>query len=314
MPRRRPHSALVAIALAGSSLVLLACGSSHRPTSAAASPTPPVRRARDTPSPTRSAAPQFGATAVATPPVVTGFAPYTPQPTPAPTRAPEDLLRFAGKEFEPLPADYTPPDLVPLPAQLSVPAGLPLRAAAAQSYEAMWQAARTDGVDFVAVSTYRSYSDQVQVYASEVATFGQAKADSESAQPGRSEHQLGLAIDLSTPAFGFALDENFARSPEGQWIAQHSADYGFVISYPEGKDAITGYRFEPWHIRYVGSDAARAIVASGATSTEALESWRQITAGPTPIATTPTPTATTSFTPTPFPATPLPATPAPPSP
>jgi zinc D-Ala-D-Ala carboxypeptidase len=282
MPASRPH---VAVTLLPILVVLLAsCGSTRRIVPAASSPTPSARGAHGTP-PTL---PAFGATTLPAT-AAANFAPYTPQPTPAPTRAPNDLLRFAGKEFEPLPADYVPPDLTPLPAQMSVPAGLQLRATAAQAYAAMWQAAREDGVYFVAVSTYRSYTDQVQVYANEVATFGQARADSESAQPGRSEHQLGLAIDLSTPAFGYALDETFARSPEGMWIAQHAADYGYVISYPEGKDAITGYRFEPWHIRYVGVAAARAIVASGATSTEALESWRQITVGPTPLPATPTP-------------------------
>jgi D-alanyl-D-alanine carboxypeptidase len=210
-------------------------------------------------------------------------------PLALPTRAPGDVLRFVGKQGDPLPADYAPLDLVPLPAPMSAPAGLLLRAEAASHFEQMWQAGRADGVFFVAVSTYRSYQDQVQVYANEVAAFGQEKADSESAQPGRSEHQLGLAIDLSSPAYGFSLDDTFGQSPEGRWIAQHAADYGFVISYPEGKDAITGYRFEPWHIRYVGIDAARAIVASGETSTEVLQRWRYLNTGPTPLPATPTP-------------------------
>ena len=291
-----PRTRLVCALFVAVVMLLAACGPSHRAAPFASSFTPLARAGRTSTSPARAAPATSGPPApAATVPAVS--VPFTPQPTPAPTRAPDDLLRFAGKEFEPLPADYTPPDLTPLPATMSAPAGLLLRAAAAQAFMAMWQAARNEGVYFVAVSTYRSYQDQVQVYATEVATFGQQTADSESAQPGRSEHQLGLAIDLSTPAFGYALDENFSRSPEGIWISQHAAEYGFVISYPQGQEQITGYRFEPWHIRYVGVEAARAIVASGRTSTEALESWRQITAGPTPLPATPPPATPASMPP-----------------
>ncbi|HZQ34545.1 MAG TPA: M15 family metallopeptidase [Dehalococcoidia bacterium] len=200
-------------------------------------------------------------------------------PIPVPTRPPDDLLRFVGKTGEPLPASYVPPDLVPLPAGLSEPSGLLMRRPAADAFAAMAAAARRDGVTILAISTYRSFLEQAQVYNDEVRTFGKTKADSEVALPGRSEHQLGTTADISIPALGYQLDDALSQTQEGRWLSAHAVDFGFVLSYPAGKEPITGYRFEPWHYRYVGVDAARFIAQSGLTSTEVLRAYQAIGSG-----------------------------------
>lgn len=113
-------------------------------------------------------------------------------------------------------------------------------------------------------SNYRSYDYQSQLYNNYVAANGQASADTFSARPGFSEHQTGLAFDLKDST-GALL-----TSPvEAQWLLDHSWEYGFIVRYQEGKEAITGYQAEPWHIRYVG-DEAEGIARSGLTLEEYL--------------------------------------------
>jgi D-alanyl-D-alanine carboxypeptidase len=204
--------------------------------------------------------------------------------TPVATRGPEDLLRLVSKTSPPLPPDFVPPDLMPLPNGLSVPSGLLMRREAATAFERMAAAARADGVTLVAVSTYRSFAQQALVYQDEVQIFGKTQADRESALPGRSEHQLGTTADVSVPGLGYALDDSLGQRPEGRWLAAHAVEFGFVISYPAGKEAITGYRYEPWHVRYVGTAAARLIDQSGRTSTEVLSLYQvQGTGLPPPL-------------------------------
>ena len=99
-----------------------------------------------------------------------------------------------------------------------------------------------------------------------MARDGQALADTYSARPGHSEHQTGLAVDvgaISNPSCD--LETCFGETIEGKWVAANAQNYGFIIRYPNGKDAITGYQYEPWHLRYVGIDAAVAIYNSGLT-------------------------------------------------
>ncbi len=287
--RSRPASAIVLLTAALMLLLATACGGTHAAHGAADGPPLLGAAGRQPAAPTLP--PTASATAVARPiaPLASTPAPAqaTPSPTatataaaglapatPLPTRPPDDLLRFVGKTGEPLPQSYAPPDLVPLPAGLSEPPGLLMRRPAATAFAAMAAAARRDGVTLLAISTYRSFLEQAQVYNDEVRTFGKAKADSEVALPGRSEHQLGTTADISIPALGYQLDDALSQTPEGRWLAAHAADFGFVLSYPAGKEAITGYRFEPWHYRYVGVDAARFIVQSGLTSTEVLRAYQ----------------------------------------
>lgn len=125
------------------------------------------------------------------------------------------------------------------------------------AFSAMKAAAANDGVKLEIVSGYRSYETQERIYNKYVAKDGKANADTYSARPGTSEHQTGLAMDLNS------LSTSFGETKEGKWLAENCCKYGFIIRYPEGKQNITGYIYEPWHVRYVGTDKATAIYESG---------------------------------------------------
>lgn len=113
--------------------------------------------------------------------------------------------------------------------------------------------AANDGLTIYNSSGFRSYETQNQIYNNYVANYGQASADTFSARPGYSEHQSGLAIDCNI------IDDSFIGTPEAIWLENHCTEYGFIIRYPQGKQGITGYKYEPWHIRYVGKENARLI-------------------------------------------------------
>jgi D-alanyl-D-alanine carboxypeptidase len=91
-----------------------------------------------------------------------------------------------------------------------------------------------------------------------------------SAYPGRSEHHTGLAIDITSESMDWALSQDFASYPEGQWLDEHCQDYGFILRYQKGKEDITGYQYEPWHFRYVGKEVAKEIMSRGITFEEYL--------------------------------------------
>lgn len=129
-----------------------------------------------------------------------------------------------------------------------------LESGAAKALEEMFNGAKQDDITLVAVSGYRSYARQSTLYNNYVARDGQAKADTYSARPGTSEHQSGLAMDLSSASNGYHLNTNFGQTKEGLWVKDNAHKYGFIIRYPKNKEAITGYIYEPWHIRYVGTD------------------------------------------------------------
>jgi D-alanyl-D-alanine carboxypeptidase len=155
------------------------------------------------------------------------------------------------------PEDYAPADLVipNIPLRGSASNGeMHVRQVAATAVERMTADAKAQGINFMLASGYRSYSLQVSVYGSEVKSYGQAKADSESARPGFSEHQTGLAIDLEDAGRTCEVADCFANLPEGKWLAANAYKYGFLLRYPQDKQSVTGYRYEPWHIRYIGTD------------------------------------------------------------
>ena len=154
-----------------------------------------------------------------------------------------------------LSGDYEPDDLVTLSGG-SYRIGrqdLRLRKCAADSLEEMAAAAAREGLTLTASSSYRTYAYQVEVYARNVREMGQEEADRESARPGHSQHQLGLVID-----FGSITDE-FARTAGGVWLAANASRFGWSLSYPDGYEEITGYRWESWHYRYVGVELAQFI-------------------------------------------------------
>ncbi len=129
---------------------------------------------------------------------------------------------------------------------------------AADALEEMFSAAEQDGIILAAVSGYRSYSAQKLIYNRKVEERGSA-ASLTSAPPGHSEHQLGLAMDVSSASISYRLNAAFADTKEGQWLAAHCAEYGFIIRYKKEWTDITGYKREPWHVRYIGREHARLV-------------------------------------------------------
>lgn len=126
-----------------------------------------------------------------------------------------------------------------------------------EAFNKMKAAAARDGVNLFIVSGFRSYETQKNLYNRYVAKDGKALADTYSARPGTSEHQTGLAMDLNS------LKGSFGETKEGRWLANNCHKYGFIIRYPKGKQNITGYIYEPWHVRYLGTDTATKIYKSG---------------------------------------------------
>lgn len=120
------------------------------------------------------------------------------------------------------------------------------------------------GFDLGLISGYRSYETQEKLYNKYVLQVGEEEANTFSAKPGYSEHQTGLAFDLGS------VDRSFAYTPEAKWLSQNAHLYGFIIRYPEGKQEITGYIYEPWHVRYLGVDVATKVKESNLTLEEYL--------------------------------------------
>lgn len=137
-----------------------------------------------------------------------------------------------------------------------------MRGDAAGALEEMFAAARADSIRLSTVSGYRSYSKQNAIYDHKVNSAGAETADSLVALPGSSEHQLGLAMDV-TRSGSSSLSSQFANTAEGKWVAENAHLYGFIVRYPQGMEETTGYSYEPWHIRYVGKAYAQAIFESG---------------------------------------------------
>lgn len=163
------------------------------------------------------------------------------------------LLRLVDKTRPLHPIDYAPRDLVQWGRT-----EYQLRAEVADQLAAMTAAAAERGHDLRVISGYRSYRTQRSTYDYWVAHYGRRSADATSARPGHSEHQTGLAVDLDGPG-GCYLEPCFGSSRAGRWVAARAYRYGFVLSYPEGMKARTGYAYEPWHVRYVGPRTAYAM-------------------------------------------------------
>ncbi len=171
---------------------------------------------------------------------------------------PESITALVNRTYL-LPSDYIPSDLTEPKVQFSF--DYPddkrkLRRPAARALEKMFRAAAKKKIQLYGVSGYRSYARQKQIYDRNVSLYGHATTDTVSAKPGSSEHQTGLTIDISARSVNFLLDKNFANTREGKWVAKNAHKYGYIIRYPDGKSEITGYRYEPWHIRYVGVTVA----------------------------------------------------------
>ncbi len=222
----------------------------------------------------------------APPIVVSAISPTpTPRPSPASTSTPPPsacavfaatadpfLLRVVNKERG-LPTDYRPTDLEAIDDRWAAPGypGQSMRGQAAGALVVMLSAADAQGVELRVRSSFRTYQVQAQTFQYWVGQLGEAQARRESAPPGHSEHQLGTTADVISQSIGWELIPEFGATAEGKWLGAHVHEYGFAISYPPDSEQVTGYIYEPWHLRYVGKDCATAWHASGQVLVRFLE-------------------------------------------
>ena len=149
-------------------------------------------------------------------------------------------------------ADYEPEGLITLVKNDSYPVnktGMQLRASVEAELRVMADAAKAEGLTLLVSSAYRTYDYQKMLYERNVKQMGKEAADRESAPPGTSQHHLGTAIDFGS------IEDSYAETKPGKWLAAHAAEYGFSLSFPEGYEPVTGYRWECWHYRYIGKSA-----------------------------------------------------------
>ena len=165
------------------------------------------------------------------------------------------------------PADYSPSDLVEVPvAHVWTPL---LRREAADAVVSLFAGFEAEtGLQFQSQSAYRSYATQVDLYVGDVAANGQAVADTRTARPGTSEHQTGLAIDISALPGNCSLAACFGDTVQGRWLAQNAWRFGFLLRYPADKVEVTGYAYEPWHFRFIGTELAAEMHSGGVTTLE----------------------------------------------
>ncbi len=204
------------------------------------------------------------------------------QEQPVPDEAPDnfDRTRYAldqpaspwwvVNKTRPLPAGYEPDDLVvpEVRRRLSGAEQMQFSNQAVPDLTAMFSAAGNEGVTLVFGSGYRSEALQRQFYNSYVARDGQAAADRYSARPGTSEHQTGLAFDATSVSQACHLQICFEDTPEGKWLRENAHTYGFIVRYPNGKESVTGYQYEPWHMRWVGRELAEEMHNTGIATLE----------------------------------------------
>lgn len=133
-----------------------------------------------------------------------------------------------------------------------------------EAYTAYVRMKRASGYDMKIVSGFRSYTKQESTFAYWCSIDGEETASTYSARPGHSEHQTGLAMDITS------LSQSYGKTAEGKWLAENCYKYGFIIRYPKGKTDITGYMYEPWHVRYLGASTAKLVHDSGLTLEEFL--------------------------------------------
>lgn len=170
-------------------------------------------------------------------------------------------------KYNQLPANYIPMDLEVINIKYN-PEALLLRHGAREAFEEMCHAAEEEGIYLLtAISTFRSFNYQEEVYYRKktpdiTLEEYQTERDKVSARAGHSEHQTGLAVDIND------LEECFEATSEGKWLVYNSYRFGFILRYPKGKESITGYNYEPWHYRYIGTELAEAVYFSGLTYDE----------------------------------------------
>lgn len=244
----------------------------------ACTPEAPTAAAPSSASPSASPSP-VAATASASPtadPTTAAAAPSEPAPSPSAALPrqfsltdPASPWLIVNKHRPLVPVTFVPADLVS-PAVATTVSGEAalLNSTTAAAAEAMFAAAAADGVSMVLASGYRSYSTQVATYNGYVASRGQADADTASARPGYSEHQTGWAFDIADGNGVCGFQPCFADQPAAVWAKANGHRFGFVVRYPWMFHPITGYYYEPWHLRYIGVEAATDMAARGILTLE----------------------------------------------
>jgi zinc D-Ala-D-Ala carboxypeptidase len=170
------------------------------------------------------------------------------------TTDPKSIWVVVNKQRPLEPKTYTPSDLrIPNVSQ-RVPGNesMRLRGEVATAVEKMFADAQASGHALQLSSGFRSYNFQVTLYGDYVKKQGQATADTQSARPGYSEHQTGLSLDVRPPDGSCYLEECFGETAAGKWVAANAYKHGFIMRYTPIKQSVTGYKYEPWHFRYVG--------------------------------------------------------------
>lgn len=177
-----------------------------------------------------------------------------------------DSITVLVNKHSTLPSDYIPADLVypdvPFLFKEKVDKRK-MRSEAAAALEQLFAGAKKDGIMLAGVSAFRSFVAQKTVFNYYIKQDGTSNASTYSAEPGTSEHQTGLAIDVSGSDGKCAATDCFAGTKEAEWLLKHAYEFGYIVRYPKGKEAITGYQYEPWHIRYVGKKVAKEVTDQG---------------------------------------------------
>lgn len=186
-----------------------------------------------------------------------------------PHQNPMDTLILVNKHNRApaVPVALVKPDV--RPTKESVSENIYMQPVAARALEELFDGALDEGITLYATSGFRSYSTQKAIFERKLDTMSEKAANASVAKPGYSEHQTGLAMDVEGhSSLGSGLIQDFGETPEGKWLAENCHKFGFIIRYPKGKTDITGYVYEPWHIRYVGKEAAAEITALDVTFEE----------------------------------------------
>ncbi|MET3698274.1 LAS superfamily LD-carboxypeptidase LdcB [Bacillus oleivorans] len=185
---------------------------------------------------------------------------------------PSSILVLVNKDYT-LAHDFQPMDLVVpnvLFSESVTDEEKHIRKEAAAALEQLFHNGKEQGINLIATSGYRSYETQKRLYEEFVNHMGLEAAEYRAAQPGNSEHQTGLAMDITSSEFTYEEYQNFGETPGGKWVSQNAHHFGFIIRYPEGKEHITGYQYEPWHLRYVGVEQATYMFENQLTFEEYL--------------------------------------------
>jgi len=185
--------------------------------------------------------------------------------------AQQGLLILVNKQH-PVDQDYKPDDLTAMKYYIvgREASGRFMREPAVAAFNQLVEAAALEGIELKMTTAYRSYDYQKIIFDNYLNQYGEEEANRFSAKPGQSEHQSGLAVDVSSSSVEYELLDTYGDTPEGKWLIAHAHEFGFILRYPEGKEGVTGYLYEPWHLRYVGLFVAKEIYEQGTTLEEYL--------------------------------------------